>query len=106
MQQVGDLGAIEADTRHKPLFNSQKVCAVIHCQECLKPRCVFSSQKLQWSEKVLLRELTDEKLYTCGSALFTADSPVVHSIVVRAVSKTRTGLGLDWDWTGVGLEVF
>jgi hypothetical protein len=24
----------------------------------------------------------------------------------EAVTKTRTGLGLDWTWTGGGLEVF
>lgn len=44
---------------------------------------MFSAQKLQWSEKVLLKEVADERLYTCGSPLFTPDSPVLDTIVVR-----------------------
>lgn len=83
LEQIGDADAIEADSRHKPLFNSSKVRSVIHCQECFKPRCVFASQKLQWNEKLLVKEVADEKLYTCGSSLFEPNSPLVDSVVVR-----------------------
>ena len=73
----------EDDAKKKHLFNSSKVRGVIHCQECFKPRCVYSSQKLQWNERVLLKDVTNEKLYTYGSSLFITDSLVVETIVVR-----------------------
>ena len=73
----------EDDAKKKHLFNSSKIRGVIHCQECFKPRCVYSFQKLQWNERVLLKDVANEKLYTCGSPLFIPDSPVVETIVVR-----------------------
>ena len=63
-QHVGDVNAIEADSKQKILFNSSKVHTVIHCQECFKPRCVFSTRKLEWSKRVLLIEVTEDQLYT------------------------------------------
>ena len=35
LQQSGDPEAVEADAKHKALFNSSKVWAVLNCQECL-----------------------------------------------------------------------
>ena len=83
MQPTGDADAIEADMKHKALFNSSKVRSIMHCQECFKPKCVYSSRKLNWNETVLLKSVTEEKLYTCGSAVFQPTSEVVDTIVVR-----------------------
>lgn len=43
LQQSGDPKAVEADTKQKALLNSSKVKAVLYCQECFKPRCVYSA---------------------------------------------------------------
>ena len=83
LQPTGDVDAIEADTKHKALFNSSKVRTTVHCQECFKPRCVYSAKKLAWNESVLLKSITEEKMYTCGSAIFTPGSQLVDTVVVR-----------------------
>ena len=83
LQPSGDPDAIEADNKHKPLFTSSKVHAILHCQECFKPRCVFAARKLGLSEKVLLDTVDQAKTYTCGSALFLPNSAVVDTIVIR-----------------------
>ena len=44
LQPTGDVDAIEADKKHKVLFNITKVHSVVHCEECFKPRCIYSSQ--------------------------------------------------------------
>ena len=42
----------------------------------------YALHKLQW-EEVILQNLGDEKLYTCGSPLFPSNSLVVDTIVVQ-----------------------
>ena len=54
LNQAGDSAAIEADTKHKAILNSNKVRAILHCQECFKPRCVYAARKLGTNEKLLL----------------------------------------------------
>ncbi len=83
LQPTGDVDAIEADARHKALFNSSKVRSIVPCQECFKPRCVYSVRKLVWNELVLLKSVIEEKIYTCGSAIFTPASQLMDTVVVR-----------------------
>ena len=83
LQQSGDPEAVEADTKHKLLFNSSKVRAILNCQECFKPRCVYSARKLSLNEKVLLDVVVEDKTYTCGAAVFPPSSPLADTVVVR-----------------------
>ena len=81
LQQSGDPDAIDADAKHKHLFYSSKVRGTLHCQECFKPRCVYSARKLGRDERVLIERVDEEKTYSCGSALF--HSILVDTVVVR-----------------------
>ena len=83
MQQSGDQDAIEADTKHKALFNSSKVWGILHCQECLKPRCVYAVRKLGLNEKVLLDTVEESKTYCCSCAIFPPSSALGDTVVVR-----------------------
>ena len=83
LQQSGDPEAVEADTKHKLLFNSSKVRAILNCQECFKPRCVYSARKLSLNEKVLLDVVVEDKTYTCRAAVFPPSSPLADTVVVR-----------------------
>jgi len=74
----------EADTNTKPLFNNGKVRRIITCRECFKPRCVYSLRKLNKQEYVLVQEIDDSRLCTCGSELFPPSSCHYDAIAVRA----------------------
>jgi len=86
--------AKELDTSRKPLFNNGKVRRIITCRECFKPRCVYSLRKLNEQESVLVQEINDSRLYTCGSELFPPSSCHYDAIVVRAASEDRKTIEL------------
>ena len=64
-----DVEAVANDRLHKDLFVSAKVRDVIFCQECYKPRYVFSRGKLSSEEKLLLDKIKCSHLYTYGCVL-------------------------------------
>ena len=49
--------AISVDQTNKELFNAAKVRDSIQCQECFKPRYIFSRSKLAFTEKVYVEEV-------------------------------------------------
>ena len=73
----------EVDKKRKDIIVSSKVRCVLTCQECFKPRCVYSKSKLTCEGKSAIEELQDSRLYTCGSSLFPPESPVSNTICVR-----------------------
>ena len=54
--QVQETPATVNDRRNKEVFKTQKVRDVVVCEECLKPRCIYSDKKLT-REQVSLRDL-------------------------------------------------
>ena len=66
LQPSGDPDALDADAKHKLLFTSSKVRNILHCQECLKPRCAYAERKLGLNDKVLEDTINEAKTYTCG----------------------------------------
>ena len=54
--QVQETPATVNDRRNKEVFKTQKVRDVVVCEECLKPRCIYSDKKLT-REQVSLRNL-------------------------------------------------
>ncbi len=83
MLKLGDPAAVEAERSHKAILTSSKVRTVITCEECLKPRCVYSARKLGQSEKQLLEVRTQEKTFTCGCALFPPSSALVDTVLSK-----------------------
>ena len=63
LQPSGDPDALDADAKHKPLFTSSKVWSILHCQDCLKPRCVYAVRKLGLNDKVLVDTINEVKTY-------------------------------------------
>ena len=80
LQPSGDSDAIDANAKHKMLFNSSKVRSSLHCQECFKPKCVYAARKHGLNEKVLVDTVNEVKTYTCGSALFLQSSALVDTV--------------------------
>ena len=54
--QVLENPATVNDQRNREVFKTQKVCGIVVCEECLKPRCIYSDKKLT-REQVSLRDL-------------------------------------------------
>ncbi len=75
--------AAEADSKHKAILKSAKVRKVIVCGECQKPRCVYAGTRLTREQDVLLQEVVESKVYTCGSTLFYPNTPFDDTIVVK-----------------------
>ena len=71
------------DKENSDLFRNTRVRKCINCQECLKPRCIYAVKVLSWEEKAAIRVIDESHLYTCGSPLFTNESPLHSSVVVR-----------------------
>ena len=82
-----DPEAAAADEANKALFNASKVRDVIWCQECYKPRCIFSRGKLTFTEMIYVQDVKDSCLFTCGSCLFPPTSELTSVIVVRQNSS-------------------
>ncbi|SMN01555.1 hypothetical protein SPONL_2127 [uncultured Candidatus Thioglobus sp.] len=78
-----DADAVTADASNKDLFNATKVRDVIRCQECHKPRCIFSKSKLSLVDKCIVERVKDSSLFTCGCGLFHKSSSFFETIVVR-----------------------
>ena len=60
-----------------------KVQEVLHCQECFKPRCVYSARNLSQIESMLLDVVVEDKTYTRGAAVIPPNSPLADTVVVR-----------------------
>ena len=54
--QVLENPATVNDQRNREVFKTQKEWGVVVCEECLKPRCIYSDKKLT-REQVSLRDL-------------------------------------------------
>ena len=72
-----------ADIENKKLLIASKVRGVIVCVECNKPRCVYAASTLSYQEKTLLKQAKDTNVYTCGSELFTPNTPLHGTVVCR-----------------------
>ena len=81
--QLGQSDAQDADRSHRELFRNTKARSHIICQECLKPRVIFSACRLSEEQKVVVAQAVELHLYTCGSVLFPPTSPHHSTIVVR-----------------------
>ena len=73
----------EIDKSRSKLFVNSKVRRIIVCQECFKPRCIFSLRKLTTDEIAHIERIDDSRLYNCGSPLFPPSSSYYDTIVVR-----------------------
>ena len=73
----------EVDKRRKAILVSSKVRCIMTCNECFKPRCVYSKSKLTKAEQVALKEVRESNLYLCGSSIFIPDSPYYDSVCVK-----------------------
>ena len=72
-----------ADIENKKLLIASKVCGVIVCVECTKPRCVYAASTLSYQEKTLLKQAKDTNVCTCGSELFPPNTPLHGTIVCQ-----------------------
>jgi len=75
--------AKELDKGRKSILVCGKVRAIVTCDECKKPRCIYSLSKLSPRELQEIELVKETNLYTCGSSLFPPDSPYHNRIVVR-----------------------
>lgn len=75
--------AKEIDKNNRKLLVKAKVRAVIECTNCFKPRCVYSISKLSAEEVIAVNRMKESRFYSCGSALFPQDSPLISSVVVK-----------------------
>ena len=57
--------------------------AVITCGECQKPRCVYAASKLTREQKVLVQQVVESQVYTCGSTLFPPNSSLHDTVIVK-----------------------
>ena len=73
----------EIDKANKELFLAQKVCNIIKCSTCKKPRCIYSNGKLNHRDIILIQRVKDENIYMSGSSLFPPGHEQVTTIVVK-----------------------
>ena len=74
--------------------SAQTARLLVMCSECLKPRVIYSKQKLTiWEEHALERTL-DNILFTCGSSLtgleiekLRSDPPSVQTVLGRVCQR-------------------
>ena len=54
-------------------------------ENVFKPRCIYAVSKLHKEEEIIIERVREARTltYTCGSTLFSPDSPLHNTIVVR-----------------------
>ena len=77
------LELIEEDKLHKSALNTQSVRAVIKCALCMKPRCIYSNNKLNSSVQKEIKSVIEENVYICGGSFADDESYLRHSVIVR-----------------------
>ena len=80
--QLGQSEGRDIDREHRELFRNTKVRSCIPCQECLKPRVIYSASKPSREQNIAVAQVVESQLYTCGSVLFCPTSPYHSTIVV------------------------
>ena len=71
------------DKQNKKLLVAAKVRATIGCIECKKLRCIYSAGALTIEEKKFLKQVIEDRAYSCGCELFPPDSPFHSTIICR-----------------------
>ncbi len=56
-----DAALLEEDKGHRDILKAVKLRDVIHCAECVKPRCVFAPQKLSRDQVYITKIKQNEK---------------------------------------------
>ena len=54
----------------------RNVAEIVCCGECLRPRVLYSQKKVVYGERVVVRRMLEQILYTCGSKLDI--EPIIH----------------------------
>ena len=75
--------AAEVDKNNKAVLKSTKVRKVIPCGECGKPRCIYAASRLTREQEVIVNQVVESNIYTCGSIIFPPSSPFCDMIVVK-----------------------
>ena len=73
--------AKKKDKDYRSTLVKAKVRAIISCEECKKPRCIYANSRLSSQEEVCVKRMKEAKTYICGSPLFPdgSRSPSVWS---------------------------
>ena len=61
----------------------EKVRDFVHCEECLKPRCIFSNRALTHQQEVQVGNAKADYSFVCGSKLLPADHDLATAVVVN-----------------------
>ena len=87
--QLGQSEGHDIDREHRELFRNTRARNCITCQECLKPRIIYSASKTSREQNIAVAQVVESQLYICGSALFGPTSPYHSTIVVRQALRCR-----------------
>ena len=77
--------ASEIDKANKELLLAQKVSDVVECSTCKRPRCIYSNEKLNHRDIIIIQQVKDENIYICGCSLFPPGHEQVTTIVVKSL---------------------
>ena len=75
--------AKKKDKDYRSTLVKAKVRAIISCEECKKPRCIYANSRLTSQEEVCVKRMKEAKTYICGSPLFPDGSPLGCTVLVR-----------------------
>ena len=71
------------DKNYRSTLVKAKVRAIISCEECKKPRCIYANSRHSSQEEVCVKRMKEAKTYICGSPLFPDRSPLGCTVLVR-----------------------
>jgi hypothetical protein len=69
-----------------PAYIGQKVCGIVNCFRCQKPRCVYATKPLTSNHRQLLQEVQNTTVFACGTAFLLPG----HPLEGRVYTKTLT----------------
>ena len=88
-----DYGKFEFDPRavkkRKAMFvpyAGQQVRLVMKCFRCNKPRCLYAARQLSSRERTLLEQLTEDTVFSCGSAVLPPIHPLQGILYTKALN--------------------
>lgn len=75
--------ALEKQQKDPGLFTAQHARALVNCQECSKPRVIYSMRLLSFRHQTTLAEALSDADYTCGSPILEPSHALASTVQVN-----------------------
>lgn len=75
-----------------PAYTGKRVCAVVQCFRCQKPRCIYTNKPLSSQPNLSLTEVLKSTVFACGTALFFPGHPLEEKVYTKSTLRCEDNM--------------